>query len=280
MWLVRPARCCGDRHRVLGCRGPGRIGRQTRRRALGGDVGRCPAADGGVQPASGSRARRLHAPTGRARLHRREDAAGAVLERVRRTALALQSARIARSTGNGAIHPPTDRPLTFSGRTSVSIPEGALAVSDPLDFDLAPLSQVALTVSLRNVPAEVTGHPGSRTTSYLRAGDVAPAPDLSGAVRVDHWYYVNGIDVLADGSTAPSPSSAIRSRTAGARRRTATTAGPTTWRRRLRREPRNGQGRGRQPRRSAATACCGTASGRTRSPASTATCSRCPACAG
>ena len=117
-----------------------------------------------------------------------------------RTALTLQSARIARSAGGGAIQPASDRALTFSGRTSVTIPEGALVVSDPLDFDLAPLSQVAITVSLKKVPAEVTGHPGSRTTSYLQPGDAASAPDLSDSVRVDHWYYVNGIDVLADRS--------------------------------------------------------------------------------
>jgi lysophospholipase L1-like esterase len=44
----------------------------------------------------------------------------------------------------------------------------------------------------------VTGHPGSRTTSYLQAGEATSAPDLPAAVRVDHWYYVNGIDVTAD----------------------------------------------------------------------------------
>jgi lysophospholipase L1-like esterase len=119
-----------------------------------------------------------------------------------RTSLTLHSARIALSAGGSAIQPATDRPLTFSGRLSVAIPEGALAVSDPLAFDLAPLSEVAITVYLEGVPAEVTGHPGSRTTSYLQAGNVASAPDLADPVRVDHWYYVNGIDVLAHDSAS------------------------------------------------------------------------------
>jgi lysophospholipase L1-like esterase len=115
-----------------------------------------------------------------------------------RTPLTLRSARIARSGGGGAIQPATDRALTFSGRTSVTIPEGALVVSDPLAFELPPLTNVAITVSMKGAPAEVTGHPGSRTTSYLQAGEAASAPDLSAAVRVDHWYFVNGIDVAAD----------------------------------------------------------------------------------
>jgi lysophospholipase L1-like esterase len=79
----------------------------------------------------------------------------------------------------------------------VTIPEGALFVSDPLDFDLPPLSDLAVTVYLRGAPADVTGHPGSRTTSYLQPGDAVSAADLATAVRVDHWYFVNGIDVRA-----------------------------------------------------------------------------------
>jgi lysophospholipase L1-like esterase len=114
-----------------------------------------------------------------------------------RSALVLHSARIARSSGGSAIVSSTDRALTYSGRPSVALPEGALVVSDPLAFDLPPLSEVAISVSLKDVPAEVTGHPGSRTTSYLQAGDVASASDLKAATRVDHWYYVNGLDVLA-----------------------------------------------------------------------------------
>ena len=70
-------------------------------------------------------------------------------------------------------------------------------MSDPLDFDLRPLSDLAVTVYLRGAPADVTSHPGSRTTSYLQAGDAVSAADLATAVRVDHWYFLNGIDVLA-----------------------------------------------------------------------------------
>lgn len=119
-----------------------------------------------------------------------------------RTALTLRSARVARAAGGGAIHAASDRALTFGGRPSVTIPEGALIVSDPVDFDLAPLSDVALTVHLKGAPVEVTGHPGSRTTSFLQAGDAVSAADLASATRIDHWYFLSGIDVLADRSSA------------------------------------------------------------------------------
>jgi lysophospholipase L1-like esterase len=119
-----------------------------------------------------------------------------------RTALTLQSARIARSQGASAIDSASDRPLTFQGRTSVTIPEGALMVSDPFTFELPALADVALSVHLKAAPAEVTGHPGSRTTSYLRKGDAVAAPDLPDAVPVDHWYFIGGIDVEAEAAAA------------------------------------------------------------------------------
>lgn len=116
------------------------------------------------------------------------------------TALTLRAARIARSAGGGAIHPASDRALTFQGRSSVTIPEGALIVSDPVDVDLPPLSDLAVTIYVRGTPAEVTGHPGSRTTSYLQRGDAITAPELPAAGRVDHWYFLSGIDVVAPSS--------------------------------------------------------------------------------
>jgi lysophospholipase L1-like esterase len=114
-----------------------------------------------------------------------------------KTALTLVSAHVAKSAGGSAIDPGTDRPLTFHGRTSVRIPEGALMLSDPLDFEVPPLSDLAVTVYLRGAPEDVTGHPGSRATSYLESGDMVSAAELAKAARVDHWYFLAGIDVAA-----------------------------------------------------------------------------------
>jgi lysophospholipase L1-like esterase len=111
--------------------------------------------------------------------------------------LTLGSVRIARAAGGSAIRPDSDRAVTFSGRPSVVIPIGALVVSDPVDFDLAPLSDVAISIRVQGAPTDVTGHPGSRTTSFFQAGDAMTASALPDAVRVEHWYFVAGIDVVA-----------------------------------------------------------------------------------
>ena len=114
--------------------------------------------------------------------------------------LTLRAARVARSMGGGAIRPDSDKPLTFRGGATVTIPEGALVLSDPVDFDVPPLSDLAVTIYVRGAPADVTGHPGSRTTSHLQGGDAVTAPELPAAARVDHWYFLSGVEVLAPAS--------------------------------------------------------------------------------
>ena len=114
-------------------------------------------------------------------------------------ALTLHGARIARPVKVGAsdIQPATDRALTFAGRSGVTIPIGAMVVSDELDFELAPLADVAITIHVRGAPSDVTGHPGSRTTSFFQAGEAVSARALPSAVRVQRWYFLSGIDVAA-----------------------------------------------------------------------------------
>ena len=68
--------------------------------------------------------------------------------------------------------------FAFSGAASVTIPPGAPIVSDELTLDLAAFSEVAITLHFQEVPRDITGHPGSRTTSYLQAGDAVSAPAL------------------------------------------------------------------------------------------------------
>ena len=116
--------------------------------------------------------------------------------------LTLVSVRVARSAGGSSIQKETDRPVTFRGSASVVIPAGAMVVSDALDFELPPLSNLTVTIHVRGAPAAVTGHPGSRTTSFLQAGDAAAALELTSAVRVVHWYFLSGIDVMAPADAA------------------------------------------------------------------------------
>ncbi len=43
----------------------------------------------------------------------------------------------------------------------------------------------------------MTGHPGSRTTSYELAGGSVNAANMTTAQTADHWYIISGVDVMA-----------------------------------------------------------------------------------
>ncbi|MBN9615454.1 MAG: SGNH/GDSL hydrolase family protein [Acidobacteriales bacterium] len=118
--------------------------------------------------------------------------------------LHFTSVHIARplSASSAAIDPASDKALTFSGSSDVTIPAGAEYISDPIDYPVAALSNLAVTFHLDAAPARQTGHPGSRATSYYFHGDRVAAADLPAAKKVDHWYQIAGIDVATPQNAA------------------------------------------------------------------------------
>ena len=106
------------------------------------------------------------------------------------------------SPGSAAIDPASDKPLTFGGSIEVTIPAGAEYISDPIDYPVPPLSNLAITFHLDAPPTRETGHPGSRSTSYYLHGDFFSAANLPDAKHIDHWYQLSGINVLAPAGAA------------------------------------------------------------------------------
>ena len=85
--------------------------------------------------------------------------------------------------------------LTFDGKASVTMPAGGKAVSDPVNLHLDGRQNVAITIHYGAASStSVSGHPGSRTTSYLKAGNTT---DFSDAVKTDHWYSILALEVEA-----------------------------------------------------------------------------------
>jgi lysophospholipase L1-like esterase len=114
------------------------------------------------------------------------------------TPLTLDSVHIALPGATaGSIRPETDHAITFGGKPGITIPAGVLMFSDPIAFPVTALSDVAVTLKASIVPAGITGHPGSRETSYLSTGDEVSAATLTSPVTADHWYLLDGLDVQA-----------------------------------------------------------------------------------
>lgn len=113
--------------------------------------------------------------------------------------LHFTSVHIARpvSPASARIDEASDKALSFSGSSDVTVPAGAEYISDQVDYATAPSSDLAITLHLDAPPAQLTGHPGSRSTSYLAHGDLVSSADLPDAKKVEHWYLVAGVDVIA-----------------------------------------------------------------------------------
>ena len=118
--------------------------------------------------------------------------------------LRFVSVHIARpvSASSAKIDRSTDTALTFSGSSEVTVPAGADYLSDPVDFGASALSDLAITLHLETPPADQTGHPGSRADSYYAHGNQVSAADLPDAKKVEHWYFIAGVDVVAPDATA------------------------------------------------------------------------------
>jgi lysophospholipase L1-like esterase len=118
----------------------------------------------------------------------------------------MNAARVALASGagsgNGSIAAGTDKALTFQGASSTVIPAGETVWSDPFDYKVPPLTNLAISIYFGSISATtINGHPGSRTTSFIKTGNVVSAADMAGAATTPHWYIITGADVLADASS-------------------------------------------------------------------------------
>ncbi|KAI1813861.1 SGNH hydrolase-type esterase domain-containing protein [Poronia punctata] len=106
------------------------------------------------------------------------------------------------AAGVGDIDTETLIGLTFNGSESVTIPQGQVVYTDPVDFAIT--SQSMLTVSLYSEAGQsgtsITGHPGSRTTSWMQEGNHVEDATVTGA-SAEHWYFVTAVEAWAPQST-------------------------------------------------------------------------------
>lgn len=109
----------------------------------------------------------------------------------------IRSVYLADAGDTSSIVPSSARYLTFSGRRSLRLRAGAEVYSDPLRFHLRPLQRVAVTVVYGGqVPQHATSHRGSRTHSYIAAGEVGPRRRFVAIEKPVHWYNLTRIEVL------------------------------------------------------------------------------------
>ena len=95
----------------------------------------------------------------------------------------------------------SDKIVTFNGAGDIVIPPWSDFTSDPIALTATDAGNLSISLYLPEIPATFTGHPGSRSTSYLVAGDHTADSDLTAPATFDHWYAISGLDVEAAPAT-------------------------------------------------------------------------------
>lgn len=113
--------------------------------------------------------------------------------------LILGAAHIARRTDAAAIDPSSDRTITFDGRDGVSIAPGSDVLSDPVDLDVRPLSDLAVSLYLLTAVTASTTHILAQQTSYVGRGDQSGAAQFPVAATITSWPFLIGVDVQGPG---------------------------------------------------------------------------------
>jgi lysophospholipase L1-like esterase len=110
--------------------------------------------------------------------------------------LTIGAAQIALSTGTSEIDSSSAGALTFGGRPTITIPPGALAVSDPVNLKLAPFANVAVSLFLPAQPIQqISQHGFADQTNYVAEGNVVGAKTLESPKEIYSWPFLKGIDV-------------------------------------------------------------------------------------
>jgi lysophospholipase L1-like esterase len=99
-----------------------------------------------------------------------------------------------RKTGS-AIVASSDRQLRFEGSARLVIPAGASAFSDPVDFDVPALTELAVSMYLPGTTGPANFHGSAHQISYVEAGDVSSAPQMTNVETTKSIYFIAGLDL-------------------------------------------------------------------------------------
>ncbi len=110
--------------------------------------------------------------------------------------LVVGAAHIAAAISDDTIDPNTDTALTFGGNASVTIPVGAVAVSDAVSFAVQPNANYAASIYTPSTTGAATSHYYSSHYSYGATGNQVSSATMAGEFSLGaSLFFVSGLDV-------------------------------------------------------------------------------------
>jgi lysophospholipase L1-like esterase len=103
------------------------------------------------------------------------------------------------------IDPASDRMLTFSGSPSITIPPGAIALSDLVALTVPALGELAVSMYLPEPTTTTTVHAFAFQTNYISpVGDFTAEAAMPVETTAQTWVFLTGIDV-----SVPEPTGVV-----------------------------------------------------------------------
>jgi lysophospholipase L1-like esterase len=119
--------------------------------------------------------------------------------------LTIEEVHIAVSKKGAEIVSDTDKKISFDGKQKVTIPPGEQKLSDPVDFVVNSEKPLAVSLYVRKESGPATWHPHSMQTNYITEGNKASSAEWPSIQQKEKsWFWLDGVDVLADSSVKGS----------------------------------------------------------------------------
>jgi lysophospholipase L1-like esterase len=111
--------------------------------------------------------------------------------------LVVGAAHIAIRSKDSGIVAESDRALSFGGKHGCTIGPGMVILSDPVDLNVAPLADLAVSLYFPGETGPPTTHATALHTTYIKDGDVTGQAAIVDAATTQSYYWLAGIDVAA-----------------------------------------------------------------------------------
>jgi len=116
--------------------------------------------------------------------------------------LAVGAAHIALRAKASEIVAGSDRALSFNGKPGCTVGPGMVILSDPVDLNVAPLADLAVSLYFPGETGPPASHSTGLHTTYVEDGDVTGQAAMADAATTQSYYWLEGIDVMAPAAAA------------------------------------------------------------------------------
>jgi lysophospholipase L1-like esterase len=113
-----------------------------------------------------------------------------------KAAMVIGPVHVARSSGGATTEAGSDHVVLFNGHATVTIPKGGDALSDPVNFAVAPLDQLAVSLYVPQSRGPSTLHSDARQDSFLVKGlDAGASHVLANPEKQASRYFLSEVQV-------------------------------------------------------------------------------------